>query len=510
MRYWFFLFIQLICSGISAQHQGAKPTSEKYFILDTNSYLINSTPIKIKDTLFRLQQNAERSGDLEYYLSINLFRIIKESRGKLISSDTAEYRLIKLISVAKQKKLKRLEADAIHMLGDLYSKNKLQQSAAIEQYLSAYAIYKNFNTEEYPKKKENIYELGLMFYFYQDYENAIKYLQIADSINSIRYFEMYYPIMNTLGLSYRSMKIYDKAILYFQRIYDTATKRKDLVWIGISQGNIGICYYYQKKYKEAEPLLIKDIETSIEGLSIRNGVNSMIILASIYYHQKKYDQAEKLLLKGLKLCYPKPFWPDYGMAQKLYGQLYKVYEKKQKFQLSLIYADSTLMAKDSFISQNNALIQSKFIEKQNFIKKKLEAEQMQSQAKFNQLESDKNRLRQQQQLYKFIIAFLMVILIVALSVSRYRTFLKNISTNISDAPEIIVQKMSIVLISITTCIAALVWITLYYYFYGFGILTFGPILYLFLVGPSLMIYFRTRKQQLLVNVQLISIFLSLF
>ena len=90
--------------------------------------------------------------------------------------------------------------------------------------------------------------------------------------------------INAIALSFRSMKQYDSAIFYFNIIYDTAALRNDVAWMGITQGNLGIIYYLLKEYSQAEPLLKKDIETSIlTGNNIRNAVNSMTVLAEIYY-----------------------------------------------------------------------------------------------------------------------------------------------------------------------------------------------------------------------------------
>ena len=94
----------------------------------------------------------------------------------------------------------------------------------------------------------------------------------------------------------------------------------------------------------------------------------------------------------------------------------------------------------------------------------------------------------------------------AIIVNRYRNNLKEISTTLQDSPEIVVQKMSIVIISIATCAAALVWTALYYYYYGFCIITLLPFTYFLAVGPALIIYFFTKKQSVLVNVQLFCIF----
>lgn len=129
-------------------------------------------------------------------------------------------------------------------------------------------------------------------------------------------------------MAYRNMGQYDSAIAYFQIAYDSAKQQKQDIWLGISEGNIGICYFYKHDYARAEPLLIKDIESSIATTNLRNAVNSMAVLATIYCTQGKYNEAEKQLLRALSFSYSKSFWHDYTLSRKVYEQLYIVYGKR--------------------------------------------------------------------------------------------------------------------------------------------------------------------------------------
>ncbi|NDB87018.1 MAG: tetratricopeptide repeat protein, partial [Alphaproteobacteria bacterium] len=276
--------------------------------------------------------------------------------------------------------------------------------------------------------------------------------------------------------------------------------------MGISQGNIGICYFYKNDYARAEPLIKKDIESCLAQHVIRNAVSSMTVLAMIYSAQGKYTDAEKLLLNALSYSYDKQFWHDFMLSKRIYEQLYIIYGKKKQYQLSYLYGDSAMRAGDSALSQNNTTAMAKTYERQNYIKKKLAEEKLQSESKIKKIVLDKLQIEQQQLLYKFIIGFLIVVLIVAIIVNRYRRRLTEISTSRDDSAETVVEKMSIVIISIATCAAALVWTSLYYYYYGFCIITLIPFIYFLTVGPSLIIYFFCKKQQLLVNAQLFCIF----
>ena len=474
---------------------------ERYYDLDTSAFFEDTASAKVKDSMASLQNIAEAAHDAEFQLSIKLYAFKREYRKRLAGTDTTEYRLLQLASEAEDKGLNRVQADAMQLLGDIYAKNG-QQSAAIEQYFSAYTIYKNLTAEEYPAKQYDIYQLGLIYYNHQDYESAVKYLLEALQLKQSTRSNMFAPIANTIGLSYRNMSRYDSAIVFFELVSDTAGRRGDLVWDAIAQGNIGIAYFHQRRYAEAIPLLKKDIDYGLANSNIRNAVNSMTVLAAIYRESGEYRESQQLLLSSLSYCHQKSFWSDYALAAQVYEGLYKLYGAQRNYHLSYLYADSALMAKDSVASRYNAMTQSQSSEKQNYIRRKVDAERSQSKAKTEQAK----HFKQQQLLYKFIIGFLIVALVAAALVNHYRTHLASMATNLQDAPEVVIQKMSIVIISISTCIAAIVWASLYYYYYGLCFATFGPIIYFLVIGPTLLIYFFIKKQQLLVNVQLICIF----
>ncbi len=501
MRYLVLFFTIIWCINASGQQPDyLSAATEKTNFLDTITYLQNRPWSQIKDSIDRLKIKA--GNDKEFQLSISLFTILHQYHDHLINQDSAEHSLQALVASVEGKNLKRLEADVHQALGEFYSDINTAQSAATEQLLAANEIYRNFTVANYPGKHYNTYKLGIMFYKYQDYEQSLKYLKEAFSIDTNAIF-----ILNTVGMCYRQMQNYDSAIFYFQKLHDYAIKFNRQDWIGITEGNIGISYYYLKKYKEAIPLLNSDIKSSIATGNIRNAVTSMRILAEIYYHQNRYNAAENLLLDAVALSHQKYFWHDYSIAEKLYTQLFEVYKIKKQLDLSCLYADSALIAKDSFISTNNVLLLARSVEKQNFIRKKLTDEKQRNEAKLFKIVSDKKQLYQQELLYKFIIGFLIVVLLVALIMNRFRTNLKNISTNQFDAPEIVLQKMSIVIISIATCAASVVWAILYYYYYGFRVATFGPIIYFIIISPTLIVYFFTKKEKYLVIVQLFCIFL---
>ena len=87
-----------------------------------------------------------------------------------------------------------------------------------------------------------------MFFEKKQYNKAIADYNFSLSLDSTRSF-----VYRNLGLSYRSLKNYNKAIEYYERAYKNNTSQKD-----IAAYNLGLVYQYGKdKIK-------KDIEKAKE------------------------------------------------------------------------------------------------------------------------------------------------------------------------------------------------------------------------------------------------------
>ena len=114
MRYqiFFSLFLWGVCACAQTPVSQNTSSPEKYYKLDTSTYLGNSTLATVKDSLSRLQTAAIAAGDIESQLSLKLFAYAKEYHEHLVSDDTTEYRLLQLCSEAADRNFSRLKADA--------------------------------------------------------------------------------------------------------------------------------------------------------------------------------------------------------------------------------------------------------------------------------------------------------------------------------------------------------------------------------------------------------------
>lgn len=436
MRCLFILSVCLMhfCSLAQTRLPSFNRYVEQFYFLDTNKYFHNRSFAEISDTIARLKNRASEAGDLTFSGELELFIIVKSWKKKQLAPDTIEARLHKLASFSRDNNLSFLEADVLQVLGDFYSDGDRSQSSAIEHYVSAYALYKSFPATEFPAKQGYIYTLGGIFYRYEDYDNAIRYMQEAlhekQSVNK----NIFCSITNTIGLAYRQKGRYDSAIAYFNKTNDNAIMLNNNAWQGIAKGNIGITYFRQNKYQEAIPLLELDIDSSLATNNVKNGVGSMVILATIYIAQHKYDNAEKLLKDGLKIARNKPFWPYYPLAEQLYSQLYRLYAAKNNYRMAYLYADSALTAKDSASKRNSTLILSKAQERQNFIQHKLDEEKYQNQVRLSAVEISKKRIE-----VTFAIIGVLISLAVIVFIARERKRSENLLLNI--LPEKIADRL---------------------------------------------------------------------
>jgi tetratricopeptide (TPR) repeat protein len=66
-------------------------------------------------------------------------------------------------------------------------------------------------------------------------------------------------------ITYRELKQYDSAILYFKMALDTASAVHNIPWTGILSGNLGSVYYFLEQYDKAIPLLKTDYTLSMES-----------------------------------------------------------------------------------------------------------------------------------------------------------------------------------------------------------------------------------------------------
>lgn len=85
-------------------------------------------------------------------------------------------------------------------------------------------------------------------------------------------------------------------------------------------------------------------------------------------------------------------------------------------------------------------------------------------------------------------------------------FLKRISMAPNDSQELQLKKFTLLIITLSCCVAAPIW-SLSYYLMGLRLSAFIPLIYVAVVFPFIVLFSFTKNEKILVNVQLIAIFL---
>jgi DNA-binding CsgD family transcriptional regulator len=240
-----------------------------------------------------------------------------------------------------------IRADIMQFLGHFYLDIHKKNSLAFEYFLRAYNEYEQFTPAGFPQKRLYIYDLAGAYYRYDDHSNAIKYMNEALLTANKQPFALELTMLNTIGLSYRELRRYDSATLYFNKAYNMAKSGSDSVWMGILSGNIGELSYLQNDHDQAILRLEECLDLCLAHNIKRNAVMAACRLAEIYLDRGDIAAAGRCLNRTKNVQEHTAERPNYPIAQRLYSVTARWYAATGNSAVAYIYADSALRAKDS-------------------------------------------------------------------------------------------------------------------------------------------------------------------
>ena len=166
---------------------------------------------------------------------------------------------------------------------------------------SAYSIFKDLNNSW--QMADAYFNKGVVAEAKSDGISAFRFYSLADSIYKIE--KDYYghsTCQTNMGCVYYYQADFDNALKYFKEA-DSTLSTVNVITEGhlLAPANIGAAYYYKKEYATAEKYLLDSYKKSKE-----RKVNRIINIASnflgmTYYETKKYTEAEKYLLESYQL-----------------------------------------------------------------------------------------------------------------------------------------------------------------------------------------------------------------
>ncbi len=329
-----------------------------------------------------LEKWAGDNGDkqLKYALKLKEYLFWSRFKGPQAASKIEE-ELPGVIKEIRENKLPELQAEGLQMLGDYYWRNPKTFSKAFELSLEANNIYSRLTSSQFPPKYSYLYNLGLCYYRFKDYDAALPIFLEAKKTGTRYLHPTPADLLNTIGLCYRRSGVYDSAEHYFLEAYNLSKQNNQKVWIGITGGNLGITYYLEKRYKEAIPLLEEDIETGLAHNKLNNNsAKSIAVLGDVYLELNDKKKGMALLLQANQMIIDGAKWDQYELLEFIYPLLAKGYAVTGNYPVAFNYEDSARRVSDSSSAEKNALILVSVQQKINLEKREADAQKREADA----------------------------------------------------------------------------------------------------------------------------------
>ncbi len=214
-------------------------------------------PVQVKKLSDWVKQNGDETEKLTFEIGLELtdMEFRREPPEKqLAAADKYLQRVIKLNNPYLLFGLCYFKCDRYKML-KLYNKS-------IENSLYSVDELRKDREGVYFEQTWPLYQMGLDFYHYKDYNKALELSMAAYKYNNINNPNGSWFVKgcsDLVAMCYLKNRNFDSAKNWLDTTLHYANLQKDTAWIGIATGNIGSIYYLQQQYSKAIPYYEKAI-----------------------------------------------------------------------------------------------------------------------------------------------------------------------------------------------------------------------------------------------------------
>ncbi len=202
--------------------------------------------------------------------------------------------------------------------------------------------FEKIGFDHIPNNQEYLYGFGEMYYWFEDYANAIKLWEKALSYpNPTRRGEV--SLLNSIGMAYQRLGNFKKAEEMFLQCSLRANRYADIIYWGISTGNYGNTLRLQGKNREALPHLYTDFDICQHTVP-ENAAITALYIAKALMELDSLEKARTYITLSLPLS-PAFGWSSYPV--NYYEALALYHKKRKEHALQSMYMDSLLYLKDS-------------------------------------------------------------------------------------------------------------------------------------------------------------------
>lgn len=250
---------------------------------------------KLPPFLNIIEKYAQSKNDRNLQKEVDFFRLKKKRVFTQPKENTVEA-LSALLQEYEQKNEPLFVGYCLHEIAQHQFQNK-EYGLSFENSFKAYHIFEEIGFQNVPSITKFLHDLALNHYFFRDYEQVIKLMEISitlppfsPNLDMQRY--------NNMGMAYARMHKKDSAIYFLNKAYDLSLKYDSEIWQGITLGNIGDTYYHiDSDYIESLKYFKKQYELE-ENYKIKNiEIQTIINMCKVYTQLDSLDKAKMYLDK---------------------------------------------------------------------------------------------------------------------------------------------------------------------------------------------------------------------
>jgi DNA-directed RNA polymerase specialized sigma24 family protein len=394
LRFFYIIsFILLSFTGLAQnpyEYLAAKTPAQRVRLLLPfyHTILINEDSAVVFRKIDSIRQVANKHNDDDLQMEVSLLYAHYFYYRKNINPA----KVLAVLDSLKEETIRRKKpwAEALaENMAALYNFNtRGHYEVAFEHHHRVYNLIKDLSPYEFPHKQNCLYQMANEYYFFNDFEESIRYNRLA--LQAEPPFKLYPPairiiILNTLGLSYQKLGRLDSSDYYLKEAHTLAIKENNEAWQGISSGNLGYNAFLRSQFTIAMPLLEKDVMIAVKTSDWGLASGSLMVLGNISLQQGNLSKANQQLSEARQYVYRSG---QYQRLQVLYPLLSKLYAAEGSAALANSYLDSALYVKDSVARKLNALQMLRARQKVDLEKYRADMDSVENQRKLNMLERD--------------------------------------------------------------------------------------------------------------------------
>lgn len=265
----------------------------------------------------------------------------KDHQAYLINDKTIQqqrlYALGNYIAGFKTPGLKALHKFRV---GD-FTFNQKQYTSGLNLMLEANSEMEAIGYEKIPYSGQVLNVLAIRYFNFNNYRQCIHYAALAKKYSQ---YKIDINSINTWGLAYQKLELYDSAILKFKETINEARLRNVDVWVNIATGNLGRTLCLQGKFAEGIPLLYTDMVVNRDKESINSSI-SALYLAEAYTQLHQTDSAQYYVTLAKDIFSKHNPWKGeyffrYKFCYYYYAVQANLFKEQGNFSYALTYLDT--------------------------------------------------------------------------------------------------------------------------------------------------------------------------